>query len=69
MESQYIDIAKKLLWQLENDESLSYGDFQQKAELVKRGLDFLITERKSMDESRIYEELEQKSYDSGVCEQ
>jgi len=42
MNSEYYQPMKKMLWLLENDDSLSYGDFQQKAELIKSGLDALI---------------------------
>lgn len=42
MKCEYFQAIQKMLWLLENDDSLSYGDFQQKAELIKRGLDFLV---------------------------
>ncbi len=44
MKNDILETTIELVNQLENP-FLSYGDFQQKAELVKRGLDILIKEK------------------------
>lgn len=42
--NEYLTNCEILLSQIKTDPSLSYGDIQQKAELIKRGLDFIISD-------------------------
>ena len=45
MNDQTLLTVKKLLWQIENDPTLSQGDFRQKISLIQRGLDIMVEER------------------------